>query len=461
MTVQWRTFVVIIAFAVYGLILLLPSFADLSSSGQAVLAIAAAGTVLWISEAIPVGATGLIVLALLGCNRGVRAADPFAGFASEVTVFLIGIAGISTGVEVSGLAERAARMLLGAARGNPHRLYWQMIASFPVMALLLPSAITRNAILIPAYETAIDVLQIDRGGQLKRAVMLTLGMLNPLASSALLTGGITAIAAGSLLGGFSWLGWFCLMAPPYYALMLGGAVVVNVMTGIPRSGAHVNNPGKVERLSPTEVRTLFVLAGTCVLWLTDSIHKLSPAVPALIGAIALQLPWIGVATWKEFEARLSWNLILTVAGSLSLAAAMTNTGTAAWLGQQFVAQFPSMAAHSVLLILTLIAASAVVHLAITNLAACIGLLIPVAVTVAQTTQLNPTVCGLIVTLTINTVVLYPAQTASNLLAYNSCHFSAADVRRLGLAMFALNIIIVLCAIPYWNLLGLPLDAEAG
>lgn len=457
MTIHWRAMAVMIAFAVYGLILVLPSFTGLSGSGQAVLAIAAAGTVLWMSEAIPVGVTGMIVLALLGCDPGVRATNPFAGFSSEVTVFLIGIAGISTGVEVSGLAERAARMLLGAARGNPRRLYWQMIASFPVMALLLPSAITRNAILVPAYETAIDALEIDQGEQLKRAMMLALGMLNPLASSALLTGGITAIAAGSLLGGFSWLGWFFLMAPPYYALMLIGAVVINAMTGIRKTGGRAHYLGKIERLSSAELRTLLVLAGTCVLWLTDSIHKLSPAIPALMGAIALQLPWIGVANWKEFEARLSWNLILTVAGSLSLAAAMTNTGTAAWLGQQFVARLPIIADHSVLLIFALIAASTVIHLAITNMAACIGLLIPITVTVAQTARLNPIVCGLIVTLTINTVILYPAQTASNLLAYDSGHFSAADVRRLGLAMFAANILIALCAIPYWKLLGLPLD----
>ena len=54
--------------------------------------------------------------------------------------------------------------------------------------------------------------------------MLALGMLNPLASSALLTGGITSITAATLIGGFSWLGWFALMAVPYYALLCCGAV---------------------------------------------------------------------------------------------------------------------------------------------------------------------------------------------------------------------------------------------
>jgi hypothetical protein len=41
-----------------------------------------------------------------------------------------------------------------------------------------------------------------------------LGVLNPLASSALLTGGLVSITAGSLLGGFSWLRWFVASAVP-------------------------------------------------------------------------------------------------------------------------------------------------------------------------------------------------------------------------------------------------------
>ena len=49
---------------------------------------------------------------------------------------------------------------------------------------------------------------IDSEGRAGRAVMLALGILNPLASSALLTGGITSITAATLIGGFSWLGWF-------------------------------------------------------------------------------------------------------------------------------------------------------------------------------------------------------------------------------------------------------------
>jgi solute carrier family 13 (sodium-dependent dicarboxylate transporter), member 2/3/5 len=154
-----------------------------------------------------------------------------SGFAGEVTFFLIGAVGIGAAVESSGLAARAARFLSRSARNSPARLYVQMIAGFPVLALLMPSAITRNAVLIPAYRDVLDAMGIGQQRRTGRAIMLALGILNPLASSALLTGGTTSITAATLLGGFSWVGWFALMAVPYYALLCCGAVLVRILVG--------------------------------------------------------------------------------------------------------------------------------------------------------------------------------------------------------------------------------------
>jgi di/tricarboxylate transporter len=53
------------------------------------------------------------------------------------------------------------------------------------------------------------------------------------------------------------------------------------------------------------------------------------------------------------------------------------------------------------------------------------------------------------------VILYPVQTASNLIAYEAGAFDATDVRRLGLVMLCLVLVVVLVvAVPYWGLVGL-------
>ena len=66
------------------------------------------------------------------------------------------------------------------------------------------------------------------------------------------------------------------------------------------------------------------------------------------------------------------------------------------------------------------------------------------------------VCGLIVTIVVDAVILYPVQTATNLLAYETGYYSADDVRRLGLAMLLLTMVVVSLTVFYWGWLGLPL-----
>jgi di/tricarboxylate transporter len=323
----------------------------------------------------------------------------------------------------------------------------------------VPSAITRNAILIPAYEEALDRMGIGKTDRSGRMLMLALGVLNPLASSALLTGGLASMTAASLLGGFSWLRWFALMAVPYYALLFGGALLLRCVVGPFEPAQRVETPPPAPAPLPftaIEIKTLAVLAGTLALWLTDRFHHLSPAIPALIGAAVLLLPRVGVLTWKTFEAKLSWSIILSIGAALSLAAAMTKSGAATFVSRSVVSHLAGLAEEPTLLVIGLILAVALIHLAITNLAACIALLIPVAATIAERAALNPIVCGLIVTIVVDAVILYPIQTATNLLAYETGYYGAADVRRLGIGMLVLTMIVILLTIPYWGLLGLPL-----
>ncbi len=451
---------VVFALLVFAVARLAPPLTGLTPLGQSVLGAALAGSVLWVTEAIPLGQTALVVTALLGLCPGLSVPDVASGFAGEVVFFLIGAVGLGAAVESSGLAARAARFLSRTARGNPTRLYLQMIAGFPVLALLIPSAITRNAVLIPAYRDALGRMGLDQSSRAGRAIMLALGILNPLASSAFLTGGITSITAATLIGGFSWLGWFSVMAVPYYMLLCAGAALLWVMVGRFENTSPAQEPDRErEPYTATEKRTLGVLAVTAGLWLTDTLHHLSPAIPALLGAAILLMPGVGVISWKVFETRLSWGLILTVGTSLSLATLMTTTGAAAWLGHLLLGSLSGLTTMPLLLIAALIVAAVLVHLAVTNLAACIALLLPINATVAAAAGLNPIVTGLALTITVDAIILYPVQTAANLMAYEAGYFRRADITKMGLGMLALTLIVVMLVIPYWALLGLPLKAQ--
>ena len=443
---------------IYLCALVLPPPAGLGHEGQAVLGVVFAGVVLWISEALPLGLTALLVLVLLGIGPTWKQSATFVGFASPVVFFLIGAAAIGTAVESTGLADRIARVLVRSAKGSPNRLYVQMLVSLPGLALVMPSAITRNAVLIPAYRDTLHAMGISQSSRAGRALMLALGVLNPLASSAILTGGITSMTASAIIGDVSWLRWFALMAVPYYVLLCLGGIALRVITGKFEEPRMVeSSTAPAAPFSWREIKTLVILLVVSVLWLTDFFHGLSPAIPALLGAVLLACPRIGVLGWKDFESRLSWGLVLTVGASLSLAQAMISTGAVDWVGQQFILMFMGGPHKPLLLLASIIVAVAIIHIVITNLAACVALMIPIVLTIAHTAGLNPLICALIVTIVIDSVIFYPVQTASNLLAYESGYFGAMDVGRLGLTMLGLTILVGLCvAVPYWNLLGLPL-----
>ncbi len=212
-------------------------------------------------------------------------------------------------------------------------------------------------------------------------------------------------------------------------------------------------------LTGAERRTLAVLLLTTALWLTDVWHGLNPAIPALLAALLLVAPGIGVFGWKDLEARLSWELILTVGASLSLASALTSTSAAPWLGGLLTSTVTGLQTNPLALVGALIVLVTVVHLGITNLAACLALLLPIVTTTTAAAGLNPLAIGLIVTVVVDAVILYPVQTATNLLAYQAGYFTTADVRRFGFVMLGLTLVVILgVAIPYWSLVGLPLVA---
>src|SRR5256886_2190796 len=319
----------------------LPPAAGLDRAGQTVLGIAAAMALLWALDAAPLGVTSLLALVLLGTVPGLRPTQVFGGFAFPAAFSLIGAVAIAIAVERTGLATRVARQLLAGARGRPGRLYAQLLVSLPAMAVFLPSAITRNAILIPAYRESLDAMGLRPTDGRARAAMLTLGVLNPLASSALLTGGIASMTAASL----------------------------------------------------------------------------------------------------------------------SLASALTSTTAAPWLGSLLTGTVTELQTSPLALVGALIVIVTVVHLGITNLAACLALLLPIVTTTTAAAGLNPLAIGLIVTVVVDAVILYPVQTATNLIAYQTGYFTTADVRRFGFVMLGLTLVVILrVAIPYWKLIGLPLVA---
>ena len=446
--------------ALFLLVLLMPAPEGLSAEGQKALAVMTLAVVFWATEALPISVTGLlgvILLIVLGAVPGVL--EGLYGFSQPVSYFLVGILTIGLAVQQSGLAERLATFLIRGAVGKPGLLYVQMLFSFAALTFALPSASTRGAIMVHIYAQVLERWNIPQEHRYYKAVMLSMGCLNRLGSTALLAGGITPVVASALLGDFSWTGWFLLMSVPFYANLIVGGFLVFVMY---RSGFRIQVPTdaaqlNVGRTSGIEYRAGAIVLITALLWFTDFAHGLHPAVPALIAMTLILTPRVGILDWQTFERNLGWTNFFVIATSLSLAHTLVTTGAAAWISEALVGGTTLVQDRPLLVLAVLCVFASFIRLLMPNIAGYLALIIPIAMASGGALGLNPLVCGMAVVVVGDSLVYYSAAGTASIFIFNMANIRNPEIFRFALVMTVVAILVVfLVALPYWNLVGHPL-----
>jgi sodium-dependent dicarboxylate transporter 2/3/5 len=254
----------------------------------------------------------------------------------------MGVFTFAIAVERIGLAERIGRIFPGGRSGA---LFWCMVLSFPPLALVMPSSNSRSLILANVFDRTFSLTGVERGGPITRAVMMALHSLNRLASTALLTGGMTSIVVASLIGGMSWGRWLLLLSVPYYLTLSISSMSLyfwylqgeNIRLILPEDSGGAANKG--------ELRTVLVVFMASALWLSDPLHGLHPAVPAMLAWAILLAPHIGVLSWSDFESNFSWSTFFLLGASLSLGWTMAHTGAAKWLALTLLHLTPAVVGH--------------------------------------------------------------------------------------------------------------------
>lgn len=437
-------------------LLLLPPVPGLTPQGQQVLAVVAVAIALWIAEPVPAAITGLVVVLLLALTGGFPLPVALHGFSQPIVYFLFGALTLGLGVAHSGLAERVAGYFISGSRRSPGALYFQTVATFSLMAFLLPSATTRGGVLLPVCDRIFSRLGLKQGEPTPKAMMLGLASLNRLASSALLTGGLVPAMAASLIGGFSWTGWFLMLSVPYYSLLALGSLAVYLLHRPPAGALLPAVPIRQgpRGFSPPELRALAILSLVSLLWLSDFLHGWNPAVPALIGAVLVLLPKLGVMDWPTLEREFPWSNLFIIATSLSLAHALSVSGASSWLAQGLGTGLSPWIDQPLVLLLALMVLTSVIRTGVTTLTGFLPVLIPIAMTFGRDTGFNPVLLGLVVTIVADSATMYLAQSSTAIMAYTRGHFTPRELLILGLAMTPLSYaVITFVALPYWALLG--------
>lgn len=448
--------------------------AALSLPAATTLAVFLAAVWGWVFSALDdtlvafLAAAGLIIV-------GALPADAFFASLGDETIWLLICACIiAAGVAASGLALRGAAQLVTRAR-RPRTLAHASTAALIVSAFAIPATSGRAALALPVYRALVMALPG------RPALLRALGLIFPTvillsavgsllgAGAHLITSQILAEATGE---GIGFLRWLILGLPlAVVSSHLACELVLlrftdraerrtRVSVALTDLAEHGSTPvsGPLTRV---ERRALLLLAAVVVLWCTEPLHGLSPAIVALLGAIAMTLPRLGCIGLGPAVKRVPWNLLLFLAATLALGSALTRTGAAAWLGETMLGPVRALGQGAGLTFLLLVVAlSLAAHLVIQSRSARSAALIPIIVAIAPGLGVEPAAIAFASTAAAGFCHTLPSSAKPVAMfsdADSGAGIDPADLRTLSAWLAPLLFtLIVACSLWLWPALGLPL-----
>lgn len=417
----------------------LPEHAGLALPGRHALFVLLTAACWWITAIIPPFAVSLAVIAmqvaLLGDPSGPWAdGDParwqrfVSPWASPVMWIFLGGLTLAAAATRSGLDRRLAERVLHAAGATAPRVLLAVMGLTFALSMFMSN--TATTAMMVALVLALPALASTdaRDAQSDTATALLLGI--PIAAN---IGGMAtligtppnAIAVAALAGSgrLDFAGWMLYGLPP--ALLLGTGSWWWLARRYLRDAGPLAIPaeatGRAWSGRQRFVAVLFVV--TVLAWLTESWHGVPTAVVAVMPMAALAVG--GVLRERHVRA-LPWDVLMLIAGGLSLGVGVSETGLAAWI----VGRLPADLLPLPLLALLLTWWGLLLSTFISNTAAA-TILLPLAVALAGDA---PRLVAVPMALGMSAAMSLPVSTPPNAIAFATDRISRDALRAVGLRL---------------------------
>ncbi|OKK08739.1 transporter [Streptomyces sp. CB03234] len=454
-------------------LLALPSrFPGLGGEARLTLAVFVLATVSWI--ATPVDDTYIALGAGLALTAtGVISSETlFATLGDETIWLLICAFVLAAAVTRTGLAGRAAAFLVSGAR-TVRQLVHLTTAALVVTSFAVPATSGRAALALPVFLALAKVL----AGRERLVVMLallfpTVVLLSAVATligagAHLITVNVLWEQTGQRLGFVQWL----LLGLPLAIVsshLAAEAVLFTTTSRADRRGPVHITPADIEAHSPmpvtgplttAEARCALLLATVVVLWCSEPLHRVSPAVVALIGAVVAASPALGTVRLKDGLKTVPWPLLLFMAATMAMGVALADSGAAKWL----VAGLPVHAPPWLFLTVVVVVSTAA-HLVLQSRSARSSVLVPLVVVAAAAAGVNPVAAALASTAAAGFCHTLPAS-AKPVALFSDVPdgvptYTPRDLLRLSAVLAPLTAgLVLLFALTVWPLLGVPVLLE--
>ena len=462
------------------LYLVVPTPNGLSHNGMTVLAIVVWACVMWVSEALPVGITGIGIPTLLIVTQALpwKNGKPplvqvFGGFTTEVLWLCLFAFFVGAIMQLLKLDRRIALGLLDRLKASTvGHVIWGMFPINIVLAFLIPAANARAATLLPVINGINNLLgDTERERDAKKAIVIQGLVYAPMICGVfILTAHLPNMIMVGIFSnhGFANLGylqWMILHVP--YLIMFGLTQLwVSYFfktKGVAISGGHAEIHKKHMELGPMQhgewvLLTLFSVVALLFMSGKGSpiveLHRQELGVIGLMATLVLFAPGMFPFKWKAVQDRTIWGTFLLLGGAITLTSAMTQSGLAQWLADivhDLVVGKPWWQ-----IVLILMVGTQIMRLGMLSNVAAVAMLAPVVFAMAPKLGLHPVAFTLLVCNTDTFAYVLPTQITAAVIAYGTETFTTSDYAKVGSVSMLLAILFSLLVItPWYAFWGLP------
>ncbi len=436
----------------------------MSATGWRVCGLAMWMATWWITEAVALPVTALLPLTVLPLTGIMTLRQAASNFAAELIFLFLGGFILSIAIQKWRVHERLGLGLLRHVSGSAPRLIGGLVLVTGLLGMWMSNAATAM-VMMPMALSIAGLINRD-GAQhpaMAKALVLAVAYAPCIGGLATFIGTPTnAVLEGYLSRTYGYSlslsDWMKFGVPVSLTLLVlcWGLLYFSLLRGAPAmpnlSGLLRAEYGRLGAFSRGEIATTFVFLLCVIAWVFSGFWEgllgvpIEDAVVAIGGALLLFLiPLDGkfdrtVLTWKD-TAPLPWGILLFFGGSLSLSAALTQTGVITWLSAEL-----TILNEVPVWIVAIAAVALVVALSemMSNSATVLAVL-PILAGLAGGLGINPLLLMVPATLAASCAFMLPGASPTNAIAYSTGVLSVPDMARVGLRLNLICATVILLA----------------
>jgi sodium-dependent dicarboxylate transporter 2/3/5 len=437
----------------------------LTWQGHRMLGILGLATTLWITEAIPLPITALLVVVLIIILGIGNVAAVIAAFADPLLFLFIGSFIIAEAMQIYRLERRFAHAILRSSwvRASGGRLIFVYSGIAFFISMWISNTAT-TAMMFPIGLSLVRSFDDKEQGIVAPLILLMTsfaasigGMATPVGTPPNLIGiGMIRELSHQSVNFAQWV---------KFALPISFLVFVSIFFAMRYFHLHQVLQDPVQELEETtsddtirrgQRNVTIAFAVTVFLWLLPTIavfaggdpkwwqERLPEAIAAIIGAILLFLLPVNwkkrefTISWKQAE-NINWGIILLFGGGIVLGKYLFSTGVAKYLGDTLSAIYPFHSEFAFVLLFTLIA---VFVSEFTSNTASANLVLPICIAVSQSASVDPLKPALAATLASSLGFMLPISTAPNAIVFGSGLIPLKVMIRYGIVLDVIGAVVV-------------------